>query len=170
MYENLFWKLGENFGISFFHLSNFDKILGSKLEYYVHGTHCPNSWIGLCKASFGPPILVGRARNGSTLSIWVIYNHHVLVQEIYKSIIVIDLQNSQWRMTIIQFRRTIAHDMYSRSVVCNLFVILIYQKGVSRHTKLWISQSFQGFEFVGNRSRVSTVNIRHATSIHIVDH
>jgi hypothetical protein len=69
MYESLFWKLGEHFGTSFFHLSNFDKILGFKLGFHVHGTHYPKPRIGLCKARFGPPILVGQARKQSTLSI-----------------------------------------------------------------------------------------------------
>lgn len=40
----------QNFGNFHFYLSNFERVLGSK-KGYAHGTHCPNSWIGMCKAS-----------------------------------------------------------------------------------------------------------------------
>jgi hypothetical protein len=45
---SLFWKLGENFGSSSAHLSNFERILG-------YGTCCPKSKINLCKASLAHP-------------------------------------------------------------------------------------------------------------------
>lgn len=67
-------------------------------------------------------------------------------------------------MTIIQFRRTIARDSYARSVICNLFV------KESWGTLNFEYHSFLGFEFIDNKLRISTVNIGHATSIHIVDH
>ena len=50
MYQSLYWKFGEIFGTSSFHLSNFVRILGSKIGY-AHGNQCPKSWLGLCKAS-----------------------------------------------------------------------------------------------------------------------
>ena len=54
VYQSLFWKLGETYGTSSFHLKNFERILGSKIGY-AHGTHCPKSWIGLCKAGLANP-------------------------------------------------------------------------------------------------------------------
>ena len=43
-----------NVGTSSFHLSNFERILGSKIGY-VHVTCCPKSRISLCKASLAHP-------------------------------------------------------------------------------------------------------------------
>jgi hypothetical protein len=57
-----FESLWSNFWGFLFHLTNFERILGSK-KGYVHGTCCPKSRIGLHKASLGPPILVGQARH-----------------------------------------------------------------------------------------------------------
>ena len=39
-------------GLVLFHFSYFERSLGSKIMRCAHGTHCPNSRIGLCKASF----------------------------------------------------------------------------------------------------------------------
>ena len=54
-------KVRCNYETSSFHISNYERILGSKIRY-AHGTHCPKSHIGLCKASLGPPILEGQAK------------------------------------------------------------------------------------------------------------
>ena len=42
LYRNLFKQLGATFGTSFFHLSNFEEILGSTVRY-VHGIRYPES-------------------------------------------------------------------------------------------------------------------------------
>ena len=52
--------LGANFGTFSFHLSNFERILGSR-NGFVHGTHCPKSISAYAKLAW-PPILVGQAR------------------------------------------------------------------------------------------------------------
>ena len=50
---------GGAFGTSSsFHLSNFERILRSKIGH-AHGTHPLKSQIDLCKAHLGPSILVG---------------------------------------------------------------------------------------------------------------
>ena len=49
---------GGAFGTSSFHLSNFERILRSKIGL-AHGTHPLKSQIDLCKAHLGPSILVG---------------------------------------------------------------------------------------------------------------
>lgn len=43
IYWSLFWKTGETFGDSFFHLSNFEKILRPKIRH-VHEIRCPKFW------------------------------------------------------------------------------------------------------------------------------
>ena len=51
----LLFKVGETFGTSSFHLvSNFERILGSKIGY-AQGTCCLKSPISLCKASLAHP-------------------------------------------------------------------------------------------------------------------
>ena len=46
--------LGETFETSSFHLSNFERILDSKLRY-MHGSHCPHPRVSLCNASLACP-------------------------------------------------------------------------------------------------------------------
>ena len=46
---NLLRMLGENFGTSYFHMSNIKRILGSKIGH-AHGTHYMQPQIGPCKA------------------------------------------------------------------------------------------------------------------------
>ena len=54
LYQNLFLNLGSIFRISSFHLSNFKRIVRSKL-LYVHETRYPKSKISLCKVSLTHP-------------------------------------------------------------------------------------------------------------------
>ena len=51
---------GATFGTFFLHWSYFKIILGFNIGF-THATCYPKSWIGLCKASFGPPVLIGQA-------------------------------------------------------------------------------------------------------------
>ena len=46
--------LGETFETSSFHLSNFERILDSKLRY-MHGSRCPHPRVSLCNASLACP-------------------------------------------------------------------------------------------------------------------
>ena len=50
----LILKVGCKFGTSSVHLSNFERILGSKIGY-AYGTCYSKSWICLCMASLAHP-------------------------------------------------------------------------------------------------------------------
>ena len=46
--------LGAEFGTSSFHISNFERVVGSE-KVYVHGTRCPKCLIDLCKVGLAHP-------------------------------------------------------------------------------------------------------------------
>ena len=52
--SELFWKLGEFFETSSYHIRNFDRLLKSKIRY-AHGIHYLKSWIILYKVSLAHP-------------------------------------------------------------------------------------------------------------------
>ena len=49
-----FESLGESFETSSFRFVIFERVLGLAIRY-AHGTHCPKTWVSLCKANLVHP-------------------------------------------------------------------------------------------------------------------